>query len=72
VDIAVLANDEGGRSTLDPATLTVVTAPSSGRAKVLHGQIRYFTGSQRTVRFQYRVCNRARDCGTAWVTVTRA
>jgi hypothetical protein len=72
VTIAVLANDGDPDGDLDPASLTIATAPGMGTASVVAGSVRYrpdldVSGED---RFSYRVCDLGGRCASATVTVT--
>jgi len=74
VDVDVLANDRTSGAPLDPASLTVESAPAHGTATCTASGCHYlptevFTGED---RFTYRVCDVSvptRECGTATVVV---
>ncbi len=70
--VDVLANDSAAAGALDPATLAVVVAPTSGTAVVEGAAIRYTPalGVIPDDHFTYRVCDTLGICGTAEVTVT--
>ena len=72
--VNVLANDNGGLGTINPASLTISTAPpfSAGTVAVNGSDITFtpaagFTG---TTSFTYQVCNTNGCCSTASVVVS--
>lgn len=70
--IDVLANDSDSDGALDPASLTIVTAPLNGTALVVSGQIQYtpnpgFVGSD---SITYQVCDMEGACSTGTVSIT--
>ena len=72
VTIDVLGNDGDVDGDLDPSSLTIVRAPSHGRAGVVGDAVRYtpepdFHGDD---GFTYRVCDTGNRCAVASVTVT--
>jgi YD repeat-containing protein len=69
--IAVLANDTPGSGALDPATMTIGSAPTRGVAAVEATKIRYTAGAGETGAdaFSYTVCDTAGGCATAQVSV---
>jgi HD-GYP domain-containing protein (c-di-GMP phosphodiesterase class II) len=72
VTINVLANDTDADGDLDPATLTIITAPVRGSATISSNKIVYqpagFYLGQTTL--VYRVCDTGGRCDTATVTIT--
>ncbi len=70
--VDVLANDVAGTGTMDPAALSVSTAPTKGSATVEAGKIRYTAnaGSSGTDTFGYTACDSAGACGSSLVTIT--
>jgi hypothetical protein len=76
VTTAVLANDTGSASPLDPASVTIVAPSSHGSATVNPDGTVTFTpapGFTGTTKYSYRVCDTSTPtpaCATATVTVT--
>lgn len=72
VRVFVLDNDSAEGSQLDPSTVAIVSAPSSGEVSIRKdGTIMYKADADGTDdRFRYRVCSTSGACDTAWVVVT--
>ena len=72
VVIDVAANDTDAESDIDLATLSVVTPPAAGEARGRGGAVVYTAAAAGYDVFVYRVCDRARQCDFAEVTVIAA
>ena len=70
--VDVLANDTDANGNLDPGSLSVTGAPTSGTAVVSAGDTITYTpdpGTSGVDSFQYEVCDLTALCDTATATI---